>query len=252
MSGEATTALRIEVEGGDTWLGGDHPGEGPAIKLPVPPFSIDRCMVSNQEYARFLADGGYRRPELWLPEGYAWVTSTGTDRPAYWEHERFNAPGQPVTGVSFYEAAAYAAWAGGRLPTEVEWERAARGTDARTYPWGEEEPDPDRAHFAPDFSPVEFSTQPVDALPHGDSPWKCRQMSGNLFEWCFDFFHLDTPGRRSAGALVERRPSGRRMLKGGAWTTGAPRLRVSARWSFTPGLRDNVQGFRVAYGPEPV
>lgn len=242
----------VEVPGGSTWVGGNHPGEGPAAEVQVPSFSIDRYMVSNRDYARFLADHAYQRQELWLPESFAWLTTNGIDRPAYWEDARFNAPDQPVTGVSFHEAAAYAAWAGGRLPTEVEWERAARGADGRTYPWGEEEPDLERACFAPGFIPVNFATLPVDALPGGDSPWSCRQMAGNLFEWCIDFFHPDTLSRRGPGNLVERRPAGRRILKGGAWTTGASRLRGSARWSYMPALRDNVQGFRVAYGPEPV
>jgi iron(II)-dependent oxidoreductase len=246
------TTSRIEIPGGSTWLGGDHPGEGPAVELDVPGFAMERCMVSNREYALFLADGGYRREELWPPEGLAWLAAQKIDRPSYWENERFNAPEQPVTGVSFYEAAAYAAWAGGRLPAEAEWERAARGGDGRTYPWGEAEPDPELAHFAPGFVVERFSTLPVDELPKGDSPWGCRQMAGNLFEWCVDFFHLDTPGRRGPDALVERRPSGRRILKGGGWTTGESRLRASARWSYLPGFRDNVHGFRVAYGPEPV
>ncbi|HEY2738407.1 MAG TPA: SUMF1/EgtB/PvdO family nonheme iron enzyme [Thermoanaerobaculia bacterium] len=251
MSTATAPGERIEVPAGSTWLGGPHPGEGPAVELYVPAFAIDRCMVSNRDYARFIADGGYRRPELWRPEGFEWLATEGIERPSYWENERFNAPGQPVTGVSFHEASAYATWAGGRLPTEAEWERAARGGDGRTYPWGDEAPDAEHAHFAPGFVVEHFSTIAVDALPKGDSPWGCRQMSGNLFEWCVDFFHLDTPGRRGPETLVERRPSGRRMLKGGGWTTGESRLRAAARWSYLPGFRDNVHGFRVAYGPEP-
>ena len=251
MSEEMALNGRVEIPGGSAWLGGDHPGEGPAVELHVPAFSMDRCMVSNQAYARFIADGGYKKKELWSPEGFEWLAAENIDRPAYWEDERFNAPDQPVTGVSYYEASAYAAWMGGRLPAEVEWERAARGSDARNYPWGNDEPDEVRAHFAPGFVPVSFGTAPVDEKPGGDSPFNCRQMAGNLFEWCLDFFHFDTPAKRRQEALVERRHSGRRMLKGGAWTTGATRLRVSARWFYMPGLRDNVQGFRVAYGPEP-
>lgn len=250
---DATSSYgRVEVPGGSTWVGGDHPGEGPAMEVEVPAFAIDRCMVSNRDYARFIAGGGYTRQELWLPEALEWLAANNIEGPAYWQDERFNAPDQPVTGVSFYEASAYAAWCGGRVPTEVEWERAARGGDGRIYPWGNEEPDEERAHFAPGFVPVAFGTTPVDDKPGGDSPWGCRQMAGNLFEWCFDFFHADTPGRRAPGALVERRPSGRRILKGGAWTTGSSRMRASARWFYMPGLRDNVQGFRVAYGPEPM
>lgn len=236
----------VLVPAGPAWVGSDRPLEGPPVEVYVPPFRITRLAVTNAQFLRFLVEGGYRRPQLWDREGLAFAALHDLDRPAYWHDERFNQPAQPVTGVSFFEAEAFARFVGGRLPTEVEWEKAARGCDGRTHPWGDDEPDLSRAHFAPGFVPVAATTRPADDLPRGDSPWGCRQMAGNLFEWCADPFHADGPARRGH-MQVEVRQSPRRVLKGGAWHTGAQRLRASARWSFTPDLRDNVVGFRIVF-----
>jgi formylglycine-generating enzyme required for sulfatase activity len=236
----------VLVPAGAAWIGSDRPLEGPPVQVHVLAFRITRLAVTNAQFSRFLAEGGYRRPEFWDREGLAWRTRQHADHPAYWHDQRFNQPAQPVTGVSFFEAEAFACFAGGRLPTEVEWEKAARGCDGRTHPWGEDEPDLSRACFAPGFVPIQATTHPADDLPTGDSPWGCRQMAGNVFEWCADRFHPDTPARRG-DTQIEARPSPRRVLKGGAWHTGAPRLRASARWSFTPDLRDNVVGFRIVF-----
>lgn len=237
------------VPAGPAWLGSDQPGEGPRQILDVPAFAIDRFAVTNAQFAVFMEDGGYLRKELWTAMGFEWVNAQHIRCPAFWTDDRFNSPRQPVTGVSFFEATAYAAWAHGRLPAEVEWEKAARGMDGRAFPWGDAAPTLERANFAPGFVPINRAPLPVDDFPDGDSPYGCRQMAGNVFAWCLDPFHFDTPARRQAGALLERRPSPRRVLKGGAWTTGAARLRSAARWSYTPDLRDNILGFRVAYGP---
>jgi gamma-glutamyl hercynylcysteine S-oxide synthase len=236
----------VLVPAGTAWVGSDRPLEGPPVRVDVPAFRITRLAVTNAQFSRFLVEGGYRRPEFWDHEGLAWKALQDADRPAWWHDQRFNQPSQPVTGVSFFEAQAFARFVRGRLPTEVEWEKAARGCDGRTHPWGEDEPDLSRACFAPGFVPIEATTRSADDLPRGDSPWGCRQMAGNVFEWCVDRFHPDTPDHRG-DMQVDVRPSPRRVLKGGAWHTGASRLRAAARWSFTPDLRDNVVGFRVAF-----
>jgi len=236
----------VLISSGNALIGGDVPGEGPRQSLFVPTFAIMRFAVMNSQYRLFMEEGGYQRSEFWNEDPYALLAAGGITEPAYWRDENFNRPDQPVTGVSFHEAQAFARWAGCRLPTEVEWQKAAGGPEGFVFPWGEIEPDCNRAHFAPDFSPTSRSTKDVQALPVGDSPFGCRQMAGNLYEWCLDSYHYDTPVQRREGHLLETRPSPRRVLKGGAWTTGAGRLRIAARWSAPPELRDNVVGIRLA------
>lgn len=242
---------RVRVDAGFAWIGDDQPGEAPRVRLFVSDFLIDKFAVCNQRYSAFIDDRGYSRPELWTDGGYDWARAEGIDRPAFWNDERFNQADQPVVGVSFYEAAAFARWDGGRLATEIQWEKAARGADGRTFPWGEDEPSEHHATFAPGFIPLQRAPSAVDAHRDGDSPYGCCQMAGNVFEWTLDTFHFDSPSRRrTPGFHVECRPSSRRVLKGGAWTTGASRLRPAARWSYTPDLRDNILGFRLVFDLE--
>lgn len=234
------------IPAGTASIGGGGPGEGPRRSLLVPAFAIMKFAVTNSQFQRFIAEEGYHRSEFWDGVGLGRIPVAHIIEPAYWRDKNFNQPNQPVTGISYHEAQAFARWAGCRLPTEVEWQKAAGGTGGFVFPWGDDEPDLRRAHFAPGFSPASSSTRSVYELPSGDSPYGCRQMAGNVHEWCRDSYHYDTPIQRREANLVELRPSPRRVLKGGAWTTGAGRLRVAARWSAPPGLRDNVVGIRLA------
>lgn len=235
----------IFIPGGPAVIGADRPGEGPAQVLHVPGFCIGRIAITNQEFRSFIKDGGYDRAELWDADGWSWVTAGNIHEPAFWRESIFNLSNQPVTGVCFHEAQAYGRWVSARLPTEIEWEKAARGTNGALYPWGEHDPNASRANFAPGFVPIHISPIPVEECAPGDSPYGCRQMSGNVYEWCQDFFHADTPAKRSSANLFELRASRRRVMKGGSWGSGASRLRPAARWSSPPELRDNVIGFRL-------
>lgn len=210
-----TKSLRIKIPAGPAWIGSGNPGEGPMRQIYVPGFFMDELAVTNFRFSEFMQDGGYRRHEFWSPEGYSWLKGQDVDRPAFWGDARFNDSEQPVTGISFFEGEAFASWCGGRLPTEIEWEKAARGTDGRTYPWGEEVPSMQMVTFAPDFVPEVRAPSIVEAHRSGASPYGCVQMAGNVYEWTTEFFHFDTPTRRGNEALVERRPSTRRVLKGG-------------------------------------
>jgi formylglycine-generating enzyme required for sulfatase activity len=233
-------------------IGSDQADESPAAQVGLGGFWMGRYSVTNEEFGWFIQSGGYTQECVWTAEGFTWARQTGITAPAFWHDERFNAPDQPVTGVSFHEAEAFARWFGARLPTEVEWEAAGRGRDGRTYPWGETAPTLRMANFAPGFVPRRRAPSPVKKFRQNISSSGCRQMAGNVFEWCADFYHFDTPSRRRGHNFIEDRLSGRRVLKGGAWTTGDDRIRLAARWSYTPDLRDNILGFRLAFDGAPL
>jgi len=144
-------------------------------------FYIDRFEVTNRQYMTFVRATDYRDPEFLT------------------DPERGGAH-QPVTGVTWHDACAYASWAGARLPTEVEWEKAARGTDGRPYPWGEEEPDQTRAVLGTVVGGLRSAT--VGSAPAGASPYGGLDLSGNVWEWCADWY--DQPG-------------GPRVIRGGSF-----------------------------------
>ena len=130
----------LRVPAGDFWRGSDPPEGGPPeqprLRARTSAFEIGLVPVTVREFARFVA-GGYVRRELWSEAGWEWRTREKIDRPRFWEDEAWRAylgPNQPVVGVSWYEAEAFARFAGARLPAEAEWERAARGEDGRRYP----------------------------------------------------------------------------------------------------------------------
>ncbi|MGF1727782.1 formylglycine-generating enzyme family protein [Photobacterium nomapromontoriensis] len=237
----------LTISAGNAIIGSDTPSESPQIEIYIPEFSLSKYQVTNQQYSEFIDSCGYENSNFWSEEGFEWLQQNKITCPAFWHMERYTQPTQPVTGVSYYEAEAYARWKKGRLPTEVEWEKAARGAEGFIYPWGDKEPDLTIANFSPDFVPVEIASVAVNKYPHNTSPFGCQQMAGNLYEWCSDYFHTDTPECRNDQFYKEIRESRRRVLKGGAWTVDASRLRAAARWSYTPNLRDNIIGFRVAY-----
>ena len=238
---------KVIVPSGSALIGSSTPSESPQISIEVPAFEITINQITNHEFNLFMQTDGYSKSQYWSKEGWAWINEQKIVKPAFWDNTRYNQPNQPVTGVSFYESEAFSRWVGGRLPTETEWEKAARGIQGNKYPWGDDTPTLEIANYSPDFVPVEISAVNVDQYPNNKSSFGCQQMAGNLFEWCVDFFHTDTPTQRHKSFIVENRPSRRRVLKGGAWTTDISRLCCAARWSYTPNLRDNIIGLRVAF-----
>ncbi|MBU0698829.1 MAG: formylglycine-generating enzyme family protein, partial [Proteobacteria bacterium] len=101
------------------------------------PFQIDIYPVTNRQFEEFIRDNGYQNDDIWSDEGRKWRQKNGIKLPAFWNDQKWNLPEHPVVGVSFYEAQAFAKWAGKELSSEQQWERAARGTDGRKYPWGD-------------------------------------------------------------------------------------------------------------------
>lgn len=219
--------------------------ERPAHPLHVPAFELQDRLVSNREYLAFIEDGGYRDYRHWLSDGWDRVRHEGWFAPLYWERigERwmmYTLNGldtlpldEPVCHVSYFEADAYARWLGKRLPTEAEWERAARAGHA----------DPGTAHLLEDgrLRPVYPGRDGGDDAP--------AQMLGDLWEWTASAY-LPYPGYRAPeGALGEyngKFMSGQMVLRGGSFATPRSHIRATYRNFFYPGQRWQFAGIRLA------
>jgi iron(II)-dependent oxidoreductase len=169
--------------------------ERPAHRRHVPAFRIDTVPVTNSAYLRFVEAGGYREQRWWAPRGWETVCRGGLRAPLFWHREggrwftrRFGAvepvpPEEPILHVSWFEADAYARWAGRRLPTEPEWEKAARHDPAtgrsRRYPWGDVDPGPEHANLGQRH----LRPAPAGSYPAGASPLGVRQLVGDVWEW---------------------------------------------------------------------
>ena len=235
--------------------------ERPAHPVHLAPFRIDRFPVSNRQYAAFVEAGGYADPRLWSPTGYAHVRGSGRSAPMTWRPDgagwwtctRFGQvqsvdPDEPVQHVCFWEADAYARWAGRRLPTEQEWEKAC-GWDPvaerlRRWPWGEDDPSADRANLGGRAArPAQ-----VGAYPRGASPCGAEQMVGDVWEWTSSGFD-PWPGFR---AFPYREYSevffggDFRCLRGGSWATHPTAARTTFRNWDVPVRRQIFAGFRTA------
>jgi len=227
----------VYVPAGEFTMGSDpapgvDPLETPARPVDVPGYFIDRTEVTNAAYARFVAATGRERPRHWthreVRDGEV-VTSYPPDAA---EH--------PVVYVTWEDAAAFAEWRGGRLPTEAEWEKAARGPDGRTFPWGEETGV--QAHVAARPRGLRRrATAPVGASADDVSPYGARDMAGNVNEWTADEL-APYPGARGAEAPDEARM----VIRGGAYRYGWEDARCSAREGARPGYAAKEVGFRVA------
>jgi formylglycine-generating enzyme required for sulfatase activity len=199
------------------------------------PYYLARHPVTNRQFRRFLEVTGYRPDDD--EDGRFLAHWRGRVCP-----ERLL--DHPVVFVSWLDARAYCRWAGRRLPTEAEWEKAARGPDGRKYPWGRDEPTPAHAHFGD----ARGRTAPVHAHPAGASPHGIQDMAGNVAEWCEDVddpaFYLDGPERNPRNNA--ERTDVRRVVRGGSFMVGARSLRAFARTSHPKTYRLADVGFRCA------
>lgn len=223
----------------------------------VHPFRIARSAVTQSEFAAFVEDEGYTRPDLWSDEGRRWRDAAGVARPAYWrrgshgwERRVFDRwvslePHRPVIHVNWYEADAYCRWAGRRLPTEPEWEMAAswdpQHERLRRYPWGDEAPSDECANL--DWAAG--GTVDVAARPAGDSACGCRQMLGNVWEWTSTPF-APYPGFVPDPYKEYSEPwfHSHFVLRGGCWATRSRLIRNTWRNFYRPERGDVWAGFR--------
>jgi iron(II)-dependent oxidoreductase len=232
--------------------------ERDAHVVDVPSFRIGRVPVTNGEWREFVDDGGYRQPRWWSPRGWAHRQEAGLEAPKFWSRDgtrtRFGnvediPADEPVQHVTFFEAEAFAAWAGARLPTEMEWEKACAWDPAtgsrRRFPWGVSEPTPALANLGGEA----LRPAPVGAYPAGASAYGAEQMLGDVWEW------TSSPLRPWPGftpMLYEQysKPffgGDYKILRGGAWSVGSNILRPSFRNWDHPIRRQIFSGVRLAW-----
>ena len=228
------------IPAGTFTMGSDDdsfPNEAPVHNIYLDAYYIGKTEVTNAEYYQFwLADGGDESEHT--PVSYG---ETFGEWPAIAKTK----PNYPVVGVSWNDAVAYAAWIDKRLPTEAEWEKAARGTDARRWPWGAQFSQPVKAnvwHAKDGFKHL----APVGHYPTGASPYGALDMAGNVWEWTADWYS-DTYYHQSEGRNPKGPEAGsRRVVRGGSWLNPARLSRCATRIGQYPKSGTSFIGFRLA------
>jgi ergothioneine biosynthesis protein EgtB len=269
-----------EIEGGLFWLGynvnqNQRPkskeprpssynfafdNEKPAHQVFLQDYALDRALVSNGEYLEFMRSGGYDDYRWWFSEGWETVNKEQWKAPLYWEHHDrqwmirdFNGlhpaedkANDPVSHVSFFEASAFAKWAGKRLPTEAEWEKAARGSSESgllLFPWGNEPVTSTRGNLLENGY---WGLAPVGAFPEGQSSDGCHQLIGDVWEWTTSDY-VPYPGFKSEfDEYNDKWFVNQKVLRGGSFATPQIHIRSTYRNFFHAHERWMVSGFRCA------
>ena len=236
----------VQIPAGSFTMGTDDPratDERPGHQVFLSAFYIDKCEVTNAHFRSFAEATGYlttaeQEGTTERQDGIDWRHPEGPDSDI---SQRLD---HPVVYVSWHDARAYCTWKGKRLPTEAEWEKSARGTDGRMWPWGEVYEE-GRANTWGREDGHE-KTGPVAAFPSGASPYGVLDMAGNVWEWCADWYVQDYYARG-----VDKDPQGPekgcfKILRGGSWINPESVLRSSNRFEILPVDRGPYVGFRCA------
>jgi ergothioneine biosynthesis protein EgtB len=234
--------------------------EKPAHKVYVQDFALDRTPVTNGEYLEFIRSGGYTDFRWWFSEAWDCIRREAWRAPMYWEqhgdewmirdfsglHSVEDKADELVTHVSFYEASAFAKWAGKRLPTEAEWEKAARAELAEPqmiYPWGDDAPSLVRANLSENEL---WGVAPAGSFPAGLSATGCYQMIGDVWEWTTSDY-VPYPGfKPEFDEYNDKWFVGQKVLRGGSYATPGLHIRLTYRNFFHPNERWMISGFRCA------
>ena len=219
---------------GNVWssLGGND--DTPSARIYIDAFYIDKFEVTYRQYQEFVDAGGYTTEEYWSEDGWGYIHDLLDMQPGFWGNPAYHSGDDyPVVGVSFYEAEAFAKWAGKRLPTEAEWELAARGTegedidfdtfaDGLIYPWGEDFFADEQVHC--NFNDSESSyndgftnNAPIGSFTSGDSPYGVSDMSGNVAEWCSDWWDHEYYETASTDNPTGPLTGERKIIRGGSY-----------------------------------
>lgn len=280
-----TVSGMIEIEGGLFELGYGRTGtdagepqagmpalplfawdnEKPAHKVFLEDFSIDRAPVSNGDYLEFMNASGYKDFRWWHSAGWEKVNTEHWQAPLYWEqhdgewmirdfgglHSVAEKLNEPVSHISFLEASAYAKWAGKRLPTEAEWEKAAMFSPSlnskQEFPWGDTEPDESKGNL---FENGLWGVAPIGAFPAGQSAYGCLQMIGDVWEWTTSDY-VPYPGFKSEfDEYNDKWFVSQKVLRGGSFATPRIHIRSTYRNFFYPHERWMIAGFRCAKNPQ--
>ena len=265
-AGDPAVGGSIRVPAGECWIGTDdrsaaYDNERPRHRVHLEEFEIDVAPISNRQFIEFVEAGGYRDETLWHPAGLEFIRAEGIEAPKHWQregdgrwwtrsmnHREEVNPNRPVVHVCYYEAEAYCRWAGRRLPTELEWEKAASWDpttgEQRRYPWGEEAPTDRLANL----DQLGFMAAEIGAYPLGASAVGCHQMIGDVWEWTasdfaawpgFEAFPYDEYSKVFFGTDYK-------VLRGGSWATRPGAIRNTFRnWDY-PIRRQIFAGFRTA------
>lgn len=219
---KTSTEGMVFFEGGYFRMGNNAVSdESPEADMYVAPFWMDIYPVTIAQYERFLKD-------------------TGAQEPRFWRDPQVNGPDQPVVGVTWEEALAYAAWAGKQLPTEAQWEFAARGPENRRYPWGNTQPDTTRCNFG------NYLGMPSIVTMHeeGRTPEGIVDLAGNVYEWTLDAF---APYERQRGGRLSLEKFPQKTVRGGCFESQNNEIVTSARKGLFPDVRQKNTGFRCVF-----
>jgi len=210
------------------------PDEKPVHKVYLDAYYMCRYEVTNQEYYKFWEATGKHTPESFADE---YGVST-------WPGRAMKFPRHPVVGVTWHDAVAYAEWVGMRLPTEAEWEKAARGPTSRLWPWGNSLRPYANTWNGKDG--YDNSIAPAGAYPDGKSYYGVMDMAGNVWEWTADWYsetyYFHSPERNPRGANMRSW----RVIRGGSWSDNMNRCTTTFRFYFYPSLKTSFIGFRLA------
>ena len=245
-------SVMVYIPAGDFFMGSNDSDasadgdEKPMQSVDLDEFWIDKLEVTNEQFARFLNEEGNQEED-----SVTWVNVEDKDSSIVYENGQYSPKSgyedHPVAYVSWYGARAYCQWAGERLPTEAEWEKAARGTDGRIWPWGNDW-DENKVN-SKEAGPGH--TTAVGSYPLGASPYGCMDMAGNAWEWVADPYQWDYYQAAAAHNPQGPNQGASRVVRGGSWALPQRLTRSAGRFELIPSVRRDDLGFRCASSPSP-